>query len=360
MLKIGFIGAGWRAHGYIRVIQEFRHRMVVSGILAHSQERALELEKEFPGKVDTDLEDFMGRDHDFVMVLVPRKDVLHFIEELAKKGIPVLSETPPGDGIAELNRCYEVKEKYGAKIQVAEQYFLRPYYQGIFRMIREGRIGKISSMEIAMIHDYHAMSIMRRTFGITYENCVVDAKGYSFPVHYHCGREGLHGEQPGNLVMNKRKRAEFAFENGQVGFYDFSDQQYFNYFRTRHLNIRGDLGEIWDYDMAFLGKDGLPVRGKILRDELGRYENLEGYGLRGLVCNGEILYDNPYIREDVRLSDDEIAMAGLLDGMGRYVHGGEEIYPLEEALQDTYLYLTMDESIRQGMALKTTTQTWAK
>ena len=103
----------------------------------------------------------------------------------------------------------------------------------------------------------------------------------------------------------------------------------------------------------------LPVTGHIRRDGLGTYENLEGCGLRSLQLNGEVLYRNPYLKEDVRLSDDEIAMARILDGMAAYVNGGEEIYPLREALQDTYLHLMLDESIRTGRIVDTVSQSWA-
>lgn len=53
-------------------------------------------------------------------------------------------------------------------------------------------------------------------------------------------------------------------------------------------------------------------------------------------------------------------VSGILDSMARYAAGGEEVYPLKEALQDTYLHLMLDESIRQGCPLTTTTQSWAK
>lgn len=359
-VKIGFIGVGWRAHGYMRVVEEFRRRMEVSGVLVHSPQRAEQMEREFPGKVDQDLEKFMERDHDFVMVLVPKEAVLYYITELMKKGIPVLSETPPGNGVTELNQCYELKERYQGKIQVTEQCFLRPYYQAVLNLIQKGILGSISNMGMGTLHDYHAMSIMRKTLGVGFENCTIDAREYYFPVQYHCGREGMCATRSDHMVDDHRKRAELVFESGKVGFYDFSDEQYFNYFRTRHMYVRGEAGEIYDKDVAFLGEHHLPVLGKIVRDELGQYENLEGCGLRGLTLHDRQLYENPYWKEDVRLNDDEIAMAGILDGMARYAAGGEEIYPLEEALQDTYLHLTLDESIRQGRPFTTTTQSWAK
>lgn len=359
-MKIGFIGVGWRAHCYMRVIEEFRHRMEVSGVLVRSEERAQQMEKEYPGKVDMDLEKFMEREHDYVMVLVSKEAVLYYLEALMKKGIPVLCETPPGNGVEELTRCYELKQKYNGKIQVTEQCFLRPYYQAVLKLVKDGSLGTINHVGMGILHDYHAMSISRKVLGVGFENCTIDAKDYYFPVHYHCGREGLHAEGPENVKNDHRKRADIVFESGKVCFYDFSDEQYFNYFRTKHFNVRGDLGEVYDYNVAVLGENGLPSLGVLQRDELGRYENLEGCALRGLYLNGRTVYESPYWKEDVRLNDDEIAMAVVMDGMKRYVDGGEEIYPVEEAMQDTYLHLMLDESIRQGKPLKTETQIWAK
>ena len=74
------------------------------------------------------------------------------------------------------------------------------------------------------------------------------------------------------------KRQEFVFPDGKVGFFDFAGEQDFNYFRTRHLTLQGECGEVHDQQAAWLGQDGYPVQGSIQRDELGQYSNLEGYG----------------------------------------------------------------------------------
>ena len=358
-IRIGIIGSGWRAHGYMRVIREFRHRMEVGGILVHSQESRIKMEREYPGKVYTDLDTFLENPYTFVMVMVPGAAALQYNAELMRRGIPVLSETPPGMGVKELNECFALQQKYGAKIQVTEQCHLRPYYQAVLALTGSGMLGRIWSVHMGILHDYHAMSIIRRAFGIGFENCRIDARAYTFPVHYHCGREGLNAAERGNLVQDHRKRADIVFETGQTAFYDFSDEQYFNYFRKKHLFVQGETGEIADLDAAYLGEDGLPVTGQILRDALGEYENLEGCGLRSLLLNGKVLYTNPYITEDVRLSDDEIAMARILDGMAGYADGKDEIYPLREALQDTYLHRMLDESARSGRPVETTRQSWA-
>ena len=195
-------------------------------------------------------------------------------------------------------------------------------------MIDQGKLGTISNLDISQAHDYHGMSVMRRLLGTGMENCRITARTYDFPVNYHCGREGLHkGEK---TIVDTRKRAEFVFPDGKVGFFDFAGEQYFNYFRTRHLTLQGDCGEVHDQQAAWLGQDGYPVRGSIQRDELGQYSNLEGYGMRSLRLNGEILYRNPYADRDLRLTDEEIAVAQMMEGMKTYVETGKEVYPLEK------------------------------
>ena len=358
--KIGFIGSGWRAHGYWKVIKELPDRFEVAAILTHSGKSREIAEQEYPGKVYDSFDKFAEQKLDYVMLLVPRTHVLGYVERLFQRNIPVLSETPPGDGLAELLECYRLKQRFQGKIQVAEQYFLQPYHSGVYGLIREGRIGEVSNLTISMIHDYHGISIMRRMLGTGFQNCEITARAYTFPVHTHCGRGGLYGN-PGAVTMDRRKVAEFVFEGAfqKVGFFQFSDEQYFNYFRTRHINIQGDKGEIFDDQAAYMGENGYPVKGRIVREDLGQYSNLEGYCLRGLGLNGEWIYRNPYEDSGARLSDDEIAMAGILDGMAEYVRTGKEIYSLEEALQDTYLYLCMEEAIGQGTAVCTKTQEWA-
>ncbi len=358
-VKIGFIGSGWRAHGYWNVIRELPEKFEVAAVLTHSGASRKETEREYPGRVYDQFDEFVKQEMDFVMLLVPRRFVLGYVEKLFGQGIPILCETPPANGLPELQECYELKRRYQGKIQVAEQCFLRPYHSAVYQLIQEGRLGEASNATISMLHDYHGISIIRRMLGIGFENCAVIARQYTFPVHTHCGRKGMYGD-PGASVQDTRKVADFVFENGKVGFFGFSSEQYFNYFRTCHFSVQGDQGEIFDCQAAYMGEDGYPITGEIQRVDLGLYSNLEGYCMRGFLLNGEWIYRNPYEMLGGRLSDDEIAMASMLDGMTEYIRTGKEIYSLEDALQDTYLYLCMDEAIQKGGTVYTEKQSWAK
>ena len=157
-----------------------------------------------------------------------------------------------------------------------------------------------------------------------------------------------------------RKVASFAYDDGRVGFFDFAGEQYFNYFRSRHLNVQGTCGEINDYDVAFWN-GSMPVAARLERQDTGKDSNLEGFFHRGFTWNGEMIYKSPFAGyTEARLTDDEIAMGSLLLGMERMIETGEEIYPLAEALTDTYLFMKMDEAIRTGAPVHTEKQIWER
>ena len=351
-MKIGFIGNGWRTRGYWRIVRQVPEEFEVSGVLFRNAEKAAAF-TEWPAF--TDLDAFLEQPHDMVMILLPRQVVLPYIENCLQAGFPVLVETPPGNGVEELKKVWEMQQKYGAKIQVAEQYFLQPYHKAVRALADKGILGEVSNLRISMAHDYHGISVMRRLLGAGDQICTIHAQRFEFPVQYHCGRRGM--EEP-RMVTAHRKVATFAFENGKVGFFDFADEQYFNYYRSRHFQAQGDLGEINDYQVAYWN-GSMPVISQMQRLDLGKDSNLEGFFHRGITFNGELVYESPFAKyTEARLTDDEIGMGSLLLGMQRLIQTGEEIYPLKEALQDTYLYLMMDEAIKTGQPVQTEKMSW--
>ena len=356
-MKIGFIGNGWRTEGYWRIVRQAPEKFEISGVLFRNEEKARAFEARGLGPAYTDLDEFLRQKHDMVFVLLPRQVVLPYIEKVLRAGFPLLVETPPANGLEELKTVWEMQKTYGAKIQVAEQYFLQPYHKAVRALVDEGVIGEVSNLRISMAHDYHGISLMRRLLGVGDAPCTITAQSYKFPVLWHVGRAPL---EKGVSAPREdgRKVAAFAFDGGKVGFFDFAGEQYFNYFRSRHLNVQGDRGEIDDYAVSFWNGE-MPIQSRLERQDMGRDSNLEGYFHRGFTWMGRFVYESPFAAlREARLTDDEIAMGSLLLGMEKLIETGEEIYPLREALQDTYLYLTMDEAIRTGRPVRTERQPW--
>lgn len=360
MVRIGFIGFGWRANGYVKAMEQRPDLFKISGIYMRNEKKAQENRKKYPNLIDTKLEVFLNREMDFVLLAVPRDDALQYLRILSDKKIPVLCETPPGANVKELVECWKLKEEKGAKIQVAEQYFLQPYHGACQSIIRQKLLGEVSNVSISMIHDYHAISMMRRYLNTGFETCFIRGRSFAFPVRGNCDRKGLY-KDTGEDFFDTRKRADFVFASGKVGFYDFSDEQYFNYYRSRHLRVQGNHGEIYDNEVVSLGEDGYPVIGKMIREDLGKESNLEGFSLRRITLNAKELYRSPFADQPFsRLMDDEIAMLSLLVKMKEYVEGGNEVYALEEGLQDTYLTYLMNEAIYKDKEIQAKQMPWSK
>ena len=208
-MKVGLAGTGWRAQMYVRVMKALGEEFEVSAVYVHSESSREREEKNFPGKVYTDYDEFLATKPDCVVFMLKYGAALPFAEKAMEQGIPVLCETPPAATVEELQAWYQAKEKYNGKVQVAEQYCFQPYYQALIHMIDQGKLGTISNLDISQAHDYHGMSVMRRLLGIGMENCRITARTYDFPGNYHCGREGLHkGEK---TIVDTRKRAEFVY-----------------------------------------------------------------------------------------------------------------------------------------------------
>jgi hypothetical protein len=110
--------------------------------------------------------------------------------------------------------------------------------------------------------------------------------------------------------------------------------------RSLGVLIRGDRGEIRDYDVRYLEAFDRPVHFRLGREDAGEDGNLEGLWHKGYSGGAQWLYRNhfPY----ASLSDDEIAIATVLAGMGHHVEGGPEIYGFADAAQDQWLSLSID------------------
>lgn len=86
--------------------------------------------------------------------------------------------------------------------------------------------------------------------------------------------------------------------------------------------------------------------------------NLEGNDIVHASFDGKVIYRNPWVGS--RLSEDDIAVASLIDAMGQWVRGlGPEPYPLAQACQDHLIGLAIEESARKGKEIRVVASPWA-
>lgn len=359
-IKLGIIGNGWRTGAYLRIVKELPELFELTGIFFRDAAKASAFEQSGGGRAYTSWNEFIGSNNDYVILSVARKAVLEYCERLYRAGIPVLCETPPANGLSELITAWELKKRYNASIQVFEQCHRYPYLAAVQNAVSDGLLGRIHSLNFSMLHDYHAISVARKLFRAGFSEVSISAQCYYFPVTATCGRSGMTDSQHVS-TDSLRKVAAFCFAGGNVLFYDFCNDQYFNYINTRHMRVQGEQGEVCDMKVNYLTPDGTPVTSELHRIDTGLNSNLEGYFHRGIMLDGRFLYKSPFSQYTAaRLNDDELATAECMLKMKEYIESGKEFYPLEEALQDTYLSLLMDRSIAEKVTVRSEKQPWMR
>lgn len=352
--KILLTGCGWRSQIYRRAIANLPNEFELCGILMHSEQRAKEIELETGISSTADFKTALSWKPDFTILCVPKAAMKDWVIRFMKAGVPVLSETPPGINIDELNELWNESVRLNGKVQVAEQYFLQPYYSAVQNIIESGVLGEISNVNISAIHGYHCMSIFRKFLGIGFENCTITGNRYQFPVTKTRDRAGWH--ETGEILSTTRDRADFVFENEKTAFFDFDGQHYFSPIRGRRWVIQGSRGEIQNDTVCYLNAKNQVVTEKMHREDDG-INNIDGFSHMYISFRGKRIYENPFY--GLRINDDEIAVTDLLLGMKKYVESGEEVYSLRDGLQDAYLDFMREEAITTGKAVTTKKQSWA-
>lgn len=354
MINFGIIGAGWRTEFFLRIVQALPDRFSVTGVVVRNPEKAERFARQWNVPTFGTAEELFATNPALVIVSVPWGVSVEMLQKCADHGIAALGETPPAPDVAGLN-VLTARVKAGAKIQVAEQYFAQPLHAARLAVVASGKIGTPSQAQVSVAHGYHGISLMRKYLGIGFENATITATRIVSPLVNSPGRNGPPATE--KVVDSAQIIARFDFENGKTGIFDFTGDQYFSYVRGPRLLVRGERGEIEGETVRYLLDAATGVSVPLLRQDTGHLGNLEGYNHRGYTLGGEYVYRNPYTPG--RLADDEIAIAAAIEGTARYAEGGPDFYSLADAAQDRYLDICIEEALRTGKPVETTSQAWA-
>jgi predicted dehydrogenase len=290
----------------------------------------------------------------FAVTCVPWDVNPSIVKVLTTRGVPVLSETPPAPDVAQMTDLCRSVVANGGKVQVAEQYHLRPHHVAQIAFAESGKLGRIHEAQVSVGHGYHGISIMRRFLRVLYEDCTIH--GSSFRSRSVAGPGKLGSPAREELSGSIQHLYRFEYDAG-LGLFDFADEQYFSWIRNERILVRGERGEILNDTVTYLKDYLTPIRLDIVRHQDGTNGDLSPPSLRGIQLGEGWIYRNPFLT--ARLIDDEIALATCLVRMNEYIRTGSEFYTLAEACQDHYLYLMAEQSATEGRPLKTARQAWA-
>ncbi|MFD1955601.1 Gfo/Idh/MocA family oxidoreductase [Paenibacillus thailandensis] len=350
------IGGGWRAEFYIRIAAALPDFFRITGMFVRDAEKGARLENKYNVRTYRTMDELLAHaSGSFAVLSVPRTVSPDFMSELAVRGIPVLAETPPAADLEALLALYR-KLPEGARIQVAEQYAFQPKHAARLAFARSGKLGDLWHAQVSAAHDYHGVSLIRQLLGVGFEDAVIQGSRFGSRILKGPSRQGPPAAE--EFVDQLQDIAAFRFEeSGKSAVYDFTREQYFSWIRSGRVLVRGSRGEIADDRIRYMSDYATPVYSELQRIDAGHDGNLEGYHHVGILAGERWLYRNPFA--PARLSDEELAMAAVLQAMGDYAQGGPSFYSFAEAAQDQYLAIMMREAIERGTAVRTVRQPWA-
>lgn len=349
-IRYAVAGSGFRALIFARMAKLLPERFELTGVLCRTQEKARAIEREHGVRAVWTMQALLEDKPDFVVSCVSKDGMCEMAKALLLAGMPVLSETPLALETGELLALYDIWQKTGTPLALAEQYFLFPRHQARRALIDRGLLGDVVSCALSTAHEYHAISLMRHYLGEERGPVAIRARQTVTPLALVGSREGFFADR--GMGEELRIFAQMDYPGGKLGLYDFSGTQYRSAIRGRHVRILGTRGEIFDDEILYVAADGRPQRARLdVRSDL-----ITGT-IRAIDFEGERVYENPF-RADVAMDEDEIAIAASLAGMGRLARTGEELYPIRFAFRDAYLSCLLLQAAREDGARTTRSMPW--
>ena len=132
------VGSGWRSLFYWRIACAYPELFTMEAMLCRTDEKAGAMRRQYGVPAITSEAACEAMKPDFVVIAVNKASIFSETKRWAKKGYPVLCETPAALKLEDLKELWRMKTEEGAKIQVAEQYYLYPSFAAAMEVVRRG------------------------------------------------------------------------------------------------------------------------------------------------------------------------------------------------------------------------------
>jgi predicted dehydrogenase len=344
MTSFVVVGAGWRAEMFWRLAAGAPDLQCLGAVVRTP--------RDLPVPTFASLDEVRP---DFVVTAVAWDPNPQVIVDAVRRGLPVLSETPPAPDLDGLRALWAAVGDSGL-VQVAEQYLLVPAHAARLAAVRAGVIGTPTQVQVSSTHQYHAVSMIRGFLGVGHESVTVRASRTTAPLVDPLTRDGWTDEEdpkPATTTI-----ATLDFGDGRSGVYDFTANQWHNQLRFRRIVVRGSHGELRDDEVVRLTGPRTIVRTPLVRRQTGYDLDLDGFDTDTITLGDRVLFRNPLFGR--RYNDEEIAISTQLGQMAAWVRGeGPPPYPLADGLQDHRIALAIEEAADTDRTVVTGPEPWS-
>lgn len=356
-LKFAVIGSGYRAKFYARVAKRYPSLFQLQMIVCRSEQKARSIEEELACRAVYDVKECEKAHPDLIVIAVNKASISESVQEWVNKGYPVLAETPVASEAGVMKQLWKMQQRQNARIFVAEQYHRYPSLMPGLEAIRRGLLGEPQTAYLSLAHDYHGASLIRRMLRTGIEDFSLFGLRVKHPVVETDSRYGAITD--GRIAEKARDQIIFQFASGKTAIYDFSGLQYHSFLRSRHLTVRGSLGEWNDTELRYIDTQNL-VHHKYLSPAVPeKYSALmqaahadEALFYDTFSSTGELPHKLPengaYTAQELIMDNaqDEFAIASLLFDIQSSLQDKSIVYPLQEALEDAHIWSKIEEAVK--------------
>jgi len=351
--RVAIIGIGFRAQAFLRLASAVPDVFAVDAVVSRRPHQVVTA-LAHGARVLDDIAQLRARRPEFVITCVTPEANPYLLQQLVRLDIPVLSETPPAQDLRALEELWADIGRSGL-VQVAEQYPLQPMNAARLAVIRQGFIGSPTSAYLSVAQTYHAVAVLRAALNVTFEEAEVRATTFSSSLVHPLTRAGWTFDSTTRETTTTIATIDFG---KAVALYDFTEGQTRNPLRQSGFLVRGETGELARDHVVRMADPTTVLDSALVRRQTGVHQDFEVPDLDQITMDGQTLYRNPYYGS--RLSDDEIAMATMLEAMGLWARGsGRAPYPLSVAAQDHAIGLAIQAAAQSGEPVQVAPGPWA-
>lgn len=340
-MKVGIIGSGGRSRLYIDALKRLPDDFELAMMRFRTEEKAQRFKEEYGIPVTTSVEELKAVKPDFIVDVVNRPDVGKVAVEFLEAGIPILAETPAAESPEEILYMWDLVQRTGTKMLVAENYFAEPYFAAVIEICRRGYLGEVQTITVSNTHEYHAASMIRMILGKEY--APFTAIGRILGTDLTVLRANETGEQTEQVVPAERYHVLLNYEDGKTGIYDFAIPNYWSQIRQNRFLVQGPRGEIKDNTVVFMDKDS-----KVQRMEITQNKDAEGR-LVNITLGDDVVYENDLLK--TKGVGGNLGICHMLLNMKHYIETGECPYSLASAMQDAHYTQKFLECGRKPLTL---------
>lgn len=335
-IRFAVIGSGWRSLFYLRIARALPEIFEVACVKVRNEEKKRFIQDNYGFNVVMSDEQVFALRPDFCVIAVFKAELSEVSRYYLEHGMSVLCETPLTLDAAKLESFKKFLSGGNYHFMTAEQYYLYPRYAALIKVLDSGIIGNRNFLRMGICHEYHGFSLARRILGSKGFFKPVFAKRQEYQIRQTYTRYERFTDQ--SMKKNHREVVYYESEDGRVMLEDFTPECYRSPIRPVSFNVEGEKGSCRDFVFYYLDDSNdvhtvpLEVESrKVHREDINPVQQ-DIEVVDRITFNGETVFESRF--PGAVLSEDEYAIACVMQNMKRCSEGKGEAYPFELSCLD--------------------------